>query len=254
MRALIVGLIFLSGACFAQVATVSKILISEYRTMPDENVVAAVHSPSNAQTHTEVAEPCPPRYTPEKVADRPHPITVLLGLVSPAIAVVALLVAFLSLWTSQRSMKVGQRAYLTYQVAVTNGNEVVEALRADKDFFLAYEITVTNRGNTPADLIYPKINVVPDPDRTPVMLTFPTLEAFDLGPKESRVLTGQALFKHVRNVRGLPGFTTGFTSQIEYKDVFRDSQVKQVCYQFLVSGDSASGGMCGTVMQKLQIK
>ena len=113
---------------------------------------------------------------------------------------------------------------------------------------------VTNMGNTPADSIYPKINVVPDPDRTPVMLTFPTLEAFALGPKESRILTGQALFKHVRNVRGLPGFTTGFTGQIEYKDVFGDSQMKQVCYQFLVMGDAASGGMCGTVMQLLQIK
>jgi hypothetical protein len=189
-----------------------------------------------------------------KVADKPHWITYCLGLLSLLNAIVAVWIALLSLWTNQRSMKVGQRAYLTYQVAVTNGNEVVEALRKDKDFSLTYQVMITNMGNTPADSIYPKISVVRDPDRTPVIVTFPTLEAFELGPKESRVLTGQALFKHFNNVRGLPGLTTGFTGQIEYKDVFEDSQVKHVCYTFLVSGDSASGGMCGTVMQHFQVK
>jgi hypothetical protein len=188
-----------------------------------------------------------------KVADRPHRLTVCLGLLSPAIGVVALIAAFGSLWTSRTAMKVSQRAYLTYQVAVTNASQANEALRDDKDFFLTYQVTVTNMGNTPADAILPKINVVPDPDRTPVMITFPG-QPFDLGPKESRVLTGQALFKHLHNLRHLPGFSTGFTGQIEYKDVFRDSQGKQVCYEFLIEGDSASSGVCGTIMQMLQIK
>ena len=220
--------------------------------MSDERLLP--HAPSDAPKRTGKAEPPQSKRTPEKVADRPHAITVWLGLISPAIALVALLVAFGSLWTSQRSMKVGQRAYLTYQVSVTNGNLVLEALHADKDFFLTYQVTVSNMGSTPADSIYPKISVAPDPDRTPIMVTFPTQEPFDLGPKESRVLTGQALFRHLHNVRGLPGFSSGFKGQIEYKDVFGDSQVKQVCYQFIVSGDSASGGMCGTVLQMLQIK
>lgn len=222
--------------------------------MPDENVVPEAHNSPDVQTQTERAEPCSLGSTPGKVAAKPHWITICLGLLSPLIAIVAVWIAIRSLGTSQQSMKVGQRAYLTYQVTVTNGNQVVEALRKDKDFFLTYQVMVTNMGNTPADSIYPKINVVRDPDRTPVMVSFPTLAAFELGPKESRVLTGQALFKHVHNVRGLPGLTTGFTGQIEYKDVFEDSRVKQVCYTFLVSGDSASGGMCGTVMQLLQTK
>jgi len=126
-------------------------------------------------------------------------------------------------------------------------------LREDKDFFLNYQITVTNMGNTPSDSIYPKLNVVPDPDRSPVMIKFPT-EAFDLGPKESRTLVGQALFKHLHNDRKLPGFSSGFTGQLEYKDVFGERQSKQVCYQFIVSGDAPSGGACGTVMQMWQIK
>lgn len=210
--------------------------------MPDENCAPEV------QIQTERAEP------PENVAAKPHWVTICLGIIPSLVAVVAVGIALLSLRTNQRAMKVSQRAYLTYQVAVINGNEVVEALRADKDFFLNYQILVTNMGSTPAGSIYPKISVVRDPDRTPVMVNFPTLAAFDLGPKESRVLSGQALFKHFNNVRGLPGLTTGFMGQIEYKDVFEDSQVKQVCYTFLVSSGSASGGMCGTIMQQLQIK
>jgi hypothetical protein len=186
--------------------------------------------------------------------DKPHWITILIGIFSPAIAVVALIVALLSLSTSRQAMKVSQRAYLTYWVDVTSATQAAKALHTDKDFFLTYEVTVTNMGNTPADSIYPKIRVLPDPDRTPIIVTFPTGQPFDLGPKESRVLTGQALFKHLHNIRGLPGFSTGFKGQIEYKDVFGDLQVKQVCYQFLIEGDSASSGVCGTVMQMLTIK
>jgi hypothetical protein len=165
-----------------------------------------------------------------KVADRPHPVSVCLGLLSPLIGVAALFAAFGSLYTSRTAMKVSQRAYLTYQ------------------------LTVTNMGNTPADSITPKINVVPDPDRSPLMITFPNGQPFDLGPKESRVLTGQALFRHVHNVRQIPSFSTRLTGQIEYKDVFRDSQAKQVCHQFLIENNSASSGACGTIMQILTIK
>ena len=146
--------------------------------MSDENVAPRDYKLPDVQTQTDAAPqaPCLPASTPEKVADRPHPITVHLGLVSPAIAIVALLVAFLGWCTSQWSMKVGQRAYLIYQVAVTNGNQVMEALRADKDIFLNYQVTVTNMGNTPADLIYPKISVVPDPHRTPLWSLFRLLK------------------------------------------------------------------------------
>ena len=100
-------------------------------------------------------------------------------------------------------MKVAQRAYLTYQIAVTNGAAVIDSVANDKDFFMTYQITITNMGNTPAELI--TLNVIPDPDRRPLMITFPTTP-FDLGPKESTTLTGQALFKHAFHVRQIPGF------------------------------------------------
>jgi len=148
-------------------------------------------------------------------------------------------------------MKVAQRAYLTYQVNATNAATVVDSVAKDKDFFMTYQITITNMGNTPAVLITPKINVIPDPDRPPLMITFPT-NPFDLGPKESRTLTGQALFKHMRHVRQIPGFSTGFSGLIEYKDVFGDSGVNHVCYQ-LIFENSVSGGFCGSVIQQLEI-
>lgn len=222
--------------------------------MPDKKSVQHAPKPHNdVGTKTGAAAPATCPTSPTRVADRPHWITILLGVFSPSIAIVALFVAWGSLRTSERSMKVSQRAYLGYEIAVTNGNQVAEALRADRDFFLYYQVTVTNMGNTPADSISPKLNVLPDPDRPPLMITFPTA-AFDLGPKESRVLTGQALFKHMHSIRQLPGFSSGFTGQIEYKDVFGDRQVKEVCYQFLVSGDTPSAGKCGTIIQLWQIK
>lgn len=227
--------------------------------VPDKSVVQGIPKQpgKNAQPQSERADQSPPSrqppiITPKRVADRPHWTTILIGILSPSIALVAAWIAIQSLKTSQQSMKVGQRAYLNYQVAVTNGNEVVEKLRDDKDFFLNYQVIVTNMGNTPAYSVYPKIKVAVDPDRTPIIIKFPDLDAFDLGPKESRTVTGQALFKHFHNVRRLPGLSTGFTGQLEYKDVFGDSQVKQVCYSFIVSGGAASGGMCGTVMQVWQ--
>lgn len=54
---------------------------------------------------------------PRKVADRPHWLTVIIGLVSPALALVAIGISLNSLAVSERNMKVGQRAYLTIRNA-----------------------------------------------------------------------------------------------------------------------------------------
>jgi hypothetical protein len=165
----------------------------------------------------------------------------------------SLLVSIYSTRYATFGLEAAQRAYITYQIAVTNAETVIESVGNDKDFFMTYQITITNVGNTPAELITPKVNVIPDPDRPPRMVTFPTLNQFDLGPKESRTLTGQALFQHVRNVRKIPGFSTGFSGQIEYRDVFGDSRIKPVCYQ-LIFESTLNGGFCGSVIQQLQIR
>src|ERR1700722_13295793 len=99
--------------------------------MPDEDKKAA----NTREAKTEIKAPAPSSRTmpSEKVTDKPHPTTIRLGLFSQGIAIAALIVAFLSFWTAQRAMKVAQRAYLTYQVSVINGNQVLEGLRTDKD-------------------------------------------------------------------------------------------------------------------------
>jgi len=169
------------------------------------------------------------------------------------ISAIALAVSIYSTRTATVGMKAAQRAYITYQVAVTNAETVIESVSKDKDFFMTYQVIVTNVGNTPAESITPRINVVPDPDRPPLMITSFESNQFDLGPKESRLLTGQALFKHLRHIRKAPGFSTGFTGRIEYKDVFGDPGIKPVCYQ-LVFENALNGGFCGSVIQQLQIK
>lgn len=172
---------------------------------------------------------------------------------SVLISGIALVVSIYSTRYATLGMKAGQRAYISYQITVDNPEAVIDSVAKDRDFFLAYQVTVTNIGNTPAESVTPKIDVVSDPDRHPVMITFPSLQQFDLGPKESRILKGQALFHHLRNVRKLPGFSTGLSGQIEYKDVFGDSGTKSVCYQ-LIFQNALNGGFCGDVIQQLEVR
>jgi len=116
----------------------------------------------------------------KKVSPWPHPITLFLTSLAVIISSLAFYFNFIRPRSdkNQDIDKVAQRAYLNYQAAVTNPEEAAKAIKADKDFLLRYQVTVTNGGNTPADSILPKINVVVDPDWTPIMITFPVEEAF----------------------------------------------------------------------------
>src|ERR1039457_2121971 len=97
-----------------------------------------------------------------KVADRPHPITITLGLMSPILGLVALFMSIQSLRlseaalnTSQQSMKVGQRAYLSI-------TDTVLTIIPSKDLWkgtpgkLVVQLSLTgilhNLGNTPASI------------------------------------------------------------------------------------------------------
>lgn len=74
---------------------------------------------------------------------RPHLITILLGFISPMLALVAIYVSFQSLKTSERAMKVAQRAYLSTALAITG--TVSPHLQGLK-------LTLVNDGSTPAFL------------------------------------------------------------------------------------------------------
>jgi hypothetical protein len=76
----------------------------------------------------------------------------MLGLVAPLLAVVALSISLQSLETSQQSMKVGQRAYLS----LTDGTfEVLGVNRSvvNDDASVRFSFTIHNLGNTPATIL-----------------------------------------------------------------------------------------------------
>jgi len=86
-----------------------------------------------------------------KVADTPHWITIVLGLLSPTLAIVALLMSYLSYRTAQnsfslseQSLQTGQRAYL--QSAIELGAPIDEG---DKIVWQV-KVKLHNSGNTPA--------------------------------------------------------------------------------------------------------
>lgn len=113
----------------------------------------------------------------EKLADRPHPVAVALGLVSPTLALVALMVSFFSYQASQtgvrlseQSLRVANRAYLT--VRRTGGNIDVDRNTAKfpgGDHFpnsarLYIEYDVENVGRTPGRLSRLDVRLTEVPD------------------------------------------------------------------------------------------
>ena len=91
-----------------------------------------------------------------KTAERPHWITIAVGLVSPTIACVALFLSFESIEMSRKSLdlgvasqKIGQRAYVGAHL--TNN---VEAFREGGGFWLwRVNLELNNTGNTPASVL-----------------------------------------------------------------------------------------------------
>jgi hypothetical protein len=99
----------------------------------------------------------------QKTADRPHNLTVVIGLLSPTLAIVALLLSWRSLETSRQSIKISQRAYLSsepQQLAIDprvfhlvgrqpdDGNPVCRNAQSVK-----VSVKIWNMGNTPATLV-----------------------------------------------------------------------------------------------------
>jgi hypothetical protein len=108
-------------------------------------------SPSSPVPPTNVSsEPGPKQETsPLKTADRPHRITILLGLLSPALALVSLGVSFYVFHDSQRSMKVGQRAYLSFAIDEMSLDRT-DCVDKKTSCAFHYRLKIENLGNTPA--------------------------------------------------------------------------------------------------------
>lgn len=91
---------------------------------------------------------------PRKTADRPHNLTLLLGLLSPLLALVATSISLVSLRTSREALEIGQRAYLATEVAdiVSDPSAVPPEFTSapnTKGLNVRLKLTVKNEGNTP---------------------------------------------------------------------------------------------------------
>jgi hypothetical protein len=102
--------------------------------------------PSGELSATEVHEPKPQK----RVAERPHRITILIGIFSPTVGICALIISLFSLRTSVQSLEIGQRAYLSMDSGsfyLSEGPHDMGTL--DLEWVVLAGI-VHNTGNTPA--------------------------------------------------------------------------------------------------------
>lgn len=191
-----------------------------------------------------------------KTADRPHWITILIGLGSPLLAGVALIISLESLKTNQQSIKVGQRAYLTVnkgKVIIRKPDNEVPISDHTKTLIADYEIQVDNLGNTPAQKLAIDFrwldargnNVkygIPVPNNLPLQMTNQGLVPLPdtVGPKGFVTLRGSSWLVDNK------GFATPSTfmmyGSVFYEDVFHISHSVQWCWQ--IQTDKAIQSCC----------
>ncbi len=97
----------------------------------------------------DVQEPRPQ----QKVVDRPHWIAILIGIFSPTVGICALIISLMSLQTGERSLEIGQRAYLAlYDSAATITKDAYASAFSGRstDVQIVFTGTIKNLGNTPA--------------------------------------------------------------------------------------------------------
>jgi hypothetical protein len=90
-----------------------------------------------------------------QTAPWPHPMTYVLGLLSPALAAVALYVSWSSLSLSREALRVSQRAYLA--------GDATASFDLDRNLSVGrikVESTLANAGNTPATLLDVNVGVI----------------------------------------------------------------------------------------------
>jgi hypothetical protein len=99
-----------------------------------------------------------------KTADRPHWITICLGLLSPALALIALWFSLQSLKISDRSLVIGQQAYVSLQNGSLSFSKEIEGPTPQPSSTLTPgqphpyvamlgTVTLVNTGNTPAQFV-----------------------------------------------------------------------------------------------------
>jgi hypothetical protein len=110
--------------------------IADSSNAPDDPAIQSAGEPINSGTETEKP----------KTADRPHGITIALGLLSPALALVSLGVSMWVFHDSQRSTRIAQRAYLGFRFEAAQ----LTAKKGVDNVLVKASVSIKDIGNTPA--------------------------------------------------------------------------------------------------------
>jgi hypothetical protein len=89
----------------------------------------------------------------QKIADRPHKWTIILGLLSPALAALAAYVGLHAFLTSREALEVSQRAYVSFTIVKKDFIPLfIESPRDISRPVIVVKLNVNNMSNTPAYL------------------------------------------------------------------------------------------------------
>ncbi len=237
-------------------------------TPPDTSKPAAP-APATPRSSATTVAPNNPKPAGEKTADKPHPITIrlgLLGLLSPLVAVLALYISVQALRTNERSLAIGQRAYVSMQDGKMTfshiilgpppspGNPVLPfgAVRSqpgqEQLATLLLTANLVNSGNTPAEFarFTPTFKPLPEGwtlkphEWQPLQKAPPYLGAKSQEPWEYRAsfqLTPEAWSRYLQH-GPLPAMY--FSGELLYLDVFKAEHSVDWCWMTLA--DERNGG------------
>lgn len=187
-----------------------------------------------------------------RIADRPHHMTIVIGLLSPVLAGVAVIVSILAVHTSERALKIGTRAY----VAVLAGNlqffnyGIVQHETADNSggqhciVRMDLSATIQNAGNSPASAVSFKehYRLPKGWSEAPVWVKqqLGSTSIGIIGPKSTVNWSYTHLFELTPEIydafRNSPGQHFGQTffiymdAEADYKDVFGDTSTVKWCW------------------------
>lgn len=203
-----------------------------------------------------------------KVADRPHWITIVLGVLGPLVAAIAATAAVWSLMTAQRSvelsqmaLKVSQRAYViseNIRVTLSGFQPYADPAAEGRYFVMEVRFDLRNVGRSTASKMeyaveFPNMDgwIVRSPYTGQEIKghTVSTISVSDLGP-EGRITDRRArLTYHVGPVQlrqwadGVasmaPGMVqrTSFFLKLRYSDIFGDVHDESWCFASTMEGE-----------------
>jgi hypothetical protein len=228
--------------------------MNEQNTENQATIVPAVASVAAPAVAPVVALPDTSQ-TVKKIADRPHWITIVLGLVSPLLAGVALIISLESLHTSERTLEVGQRAYVAIQNKKITFSRIIPGpppapssavrpsggeiqTRLEQIATMDVSITLANSGNTPAEFtrFTPTFKQLPQGwtlnkkawqpiQKTPSVLGAKSQTVWEY--HEGFLLTPEAWSAYSQ-----PGISSAlfFSGELQYLDVFKKEHRVDWCW------------------------